>query len=353
MRVVAIGNKNSGPFYHRVILPMWSMADVDVRVGFGFDKLLFDKPVDIVMYNRDLREDIMAELKGLQKTHGFKFVVDVDDFWELDSFHVLSQEYKRSDYATIQIKHISEADLVFTTHSRLAEAIEPYNPNVHVLPNAIPHRGQFDIEREESEFVRLFWQGSNTHQKDIEILEMPIDRLNKLSRQIKMIFGGMIEVGMVVNGHTITEEDETLYIMRHMALIYTAGLKHQYKLLPVEPITSYYSMYKHADICLTPLVHSPFNRMKSNLKILEAANLALPVIASQVHPYLDMPVRYCMRGTDWVEHIKDLVANPEKRLDEGERLKAFCDDNFSFDKINTHRKQILEYAAKGQAIFRG
>ena len=128
-----------------------------------------------------------------------------------------------------------------------------------------------------------------------------------------------------------------------MAISYTANLKLQYKLIPAKPITNYYSMYAHADISLVPLVNNHFNRMKSNLKVMEAANVGIPVIASGVNPYLELPINYCIRATDWTNHIKRLVRFPRRREDEGETLREFCDVHFNFEKINLERKQILEY----------
>ena len=126
---------------------------------------------------------------------------------------------------------------------------------------------------------------------------------------------------------------------------YTAKLKHQYEIIEYGPITDYYKHYAKADICLVPLVNSRFNSMKSNLKILEAANLGLPVIASGVHPYLNMPVNYCKNGRDWEGHIKRLVQWPARRKEEGQRLAEFCNEHFNFNKINNERRQILEYVA--------
>jgi glycosyltransferase involved in cell wall biosynthesis len=181
----------------------------------------------------------------------------------------------------------------------------------------------------------LFWQGSITHRKDIEILERPIDQLNKIASKIKMVMAGYHK-----------DEDEWY----SMALTYTAQTKHQYKLIEGAPVARYYEGYKHADICLVPLVKSKFNGYKSNLKVLEAANLGLPVIASMVDPYLNMPLLYAKCGSDWVKHITRLVNSKKRRKEAGAELKEFCDTHYNFHKINNERKQILEYEAKKVSV---
>jgi glycosyltransferase involved in cell wall biosynthesis len=290
----------------------------------------FEKGCDIFLYNRILPSHCDEQIAALKKTYGFKTVVDIDDYWELDKHHVLHEVYQVDQFAFHQIRHIVDADAVLTTHERLADEIREYNRVVYVCPNAIPKQGQFDIVHEPYHLVRFFWQGSDTHKEDIGILERPIEMLGKLSPKIKMIMAGY------------AEESPS---WGPMLEAYTAKLKHQYEIIPYSPITDYYKHYAKADVCLVPLCNSRFNRMKSNLKILEAANMSLPVIASAVHPYLEMPVNYCRSGRDWVGHIKRLTEWPMQRREEGQRLAEFCWRHYNFQTINNERRQALEYVA--------
>jgi glycosyltransferase involved in cell wall biosynthesis len=150
---------------------------------------------------------------------------------------------------------------------------------------------------------------------------------------------------MVMAGYTEDHEE-----WHNMVLNYTAGLKHQYKLIPFAPVSNYYKAYSEADICLIPLVNSKFNRHKSPLKVLEAANMGLPVIASHVHPYLDFPVFYCNNSSDWIRHIKSLIRSRGNRNEAGAKLKEYCDQHYNFNKINQERKQVLEYVASRQTV---
>jgi glycosyltransferase involved in cell wall biosynthesis len=335
MRVIAYVNKDSGPSYHRLIVPLMLMEGVQVFITNDLREEHFEKGCSIFIYNRVLPLSAHPIVERLQKLYGFKIVVDVDDWWILDPHHVLYQTYLDQDFATKQIHHLTAADAVFCTHERLAAEIKPHNPNVYILPNAIPHQGQYDLIREPYYLTRLFWQGSDTHKADIEILASVAHKLAPISPKIKMIMSG--------------------YVPDHeqwdaMARTYTAGLKHQYKLIPFAPVTNYYNAYAHADICLVPLVNSPFNRMKSNLKVLEAANLGLPCVVSQVHPYLDMPVLYAKHPNCWVKHIKRLVASRKACREAGAELKEWCDVHYDFHKINKHRKQVLEYISSKQTV---
>lgn len=330
MRIIAYVNGNSGPSYHRIITPLMLMKDVDVFVTNDLRVEHFEKGCDLFMYNRILPDHALPILKELQSRYEFKICVDLDDFWELDEHHVLYQHYRDIDFAGKQIQQIKDADVVLVTHDRLAEEVTVYNRNVHVCPNAIPKAGQFDIEREPHYLTRLFWQGSDTHREDIAILKAPIEKLGPIAGKIKMIMAGY------------AEDHEDWF---HMVHDYTANLKHQYKLIPYANIDQYYVAYAHADICLVPLLNSKFNRHKSNLKILEAANLGLPVIASEVHPYLDMPVFYAKHAGDWVKYIKRLSESRKRQREAGQQLAEYCAEHFNFNKINNMRKQVFEYEA--------
>lgn len=327
MKIVAFANKNSGPGYHRIIMPLLLMKDVDVYVTNNLkDEDL--EGCDVFMYNRVLPPEAFEQIHLLQKQHGFRICVDIDDYWELDPHHILFDHYQEINFAFTQISQISAADIILTTHDRLADEIKHLNKNVHVCPNAIPHEGQFAITTEPHYLTRLFWQGSITHREDIGIIKTAVNALGPLSAKIKMVMAGYTE-----------GEPE----WHKMAIDYTANLKHQYKLILGELVSDYYKSYQHADICLIPLLNSKFNRHKSNLKVLEAANMGLPVICSQVHPYMDLPVLYAKSSVDWVKHIERLLKSRKRQKEAGQELKEYCDIHFNFYKINEHRKQILSH----------
>lgn len=338
MRIIAFANQNSGPGYHRVYLPLMNMDGPDVFVTNCLLPEHFEGR-DIFFYNRMLfergEECGPENLLKLKEKHGFRIVLDIDDWWILDKRHILYETYESTDWVAKEISHIRAADAILTTHERLADAICDVLPaheagKVHICPNSIPRIDQFNITRTPSDMVRLFWQGSATHLEDIQLLERPIEALGPIAKKVRMVMAGF------------HKDYEEWHVMANM---FTAGLKTQYKLIDGAEAKDYYAAYAEADICLVPLVNSPFNRMKSNLKILEAANLGLPVIASGVHPYLDMPVSYCKSSRDWIGHIKRLVQWPERRREEGQRLAEYCREHYDFNKINNERRQILEHVA--------
>lgn len=319
MRILGLVNNNSGAGMHRILMPLLLMKGIDAYITNAVTEADFDKGCDWIYYNRHTSNNILE----LRERYNFKVAVDVDDHWELDYHHIAYGDYKINNYTALQIKHLQLADVVTTTHERLAEKIYPYNQNVIICPNAIPNHEYFSFNKTESKKVRLFWQGSITHEKDIELLRNPFKRLDKS----KFL--------MVMAGYTKHEAWD------RMVSSYTNGLDLKGSILPGASPFEYYKNYAYADVCLAPLIDSKFNGMKSNLKVLEAAHAGLPVVASCVNPYLGLPVLYVKKQTDWIKHINDLAKSSNLRKELGEELKWHCDTHFNFDKINEIRKQTV------------
>lgn len=325
MSILGLVSKDSGPGFHRVLMPLLLMPGVNARITNFADEAELEKGYHTVYYNRYVDDSVLE----LCTKKGLKIAVDVDDHWHLHPQHIAYGDYKRNDFAAIQKRHIQRADVVTTTHERLAAQIYPLNKNVMVLPNAIPeHHQYFPVCNQPGERVRLFWQGSITHQADLRLLAPAIKGIqndSELSRQLMMVLCGYTQ-------HSAWDA---------MVATYTNSLKLKGAIMPAASPFEYYSNYRLADICLAPLLKNNFNAFKSNLKILEAAHSALPVIASEIHPYLNMPVLYAAKPADWLKHIRALVNEPAMRAQLGKRLHAYCAQHYNFDIINQQRKQLL------------
>lgn len=282
------------------------------------------KGCDVVFFNRIISSTSLNRVLELKEKYGFKMICDMDDHWYLGPDHYLYKSYQSLNISELIEAYIKESDHVFVTHERLFHDVFPINQNVHILPNAIPRFGQFDIEKTESEFIRLFWAGGVTHRRDIEVLSGPVRRFN-------------FPVQMVMGGYSENPE------YKAMAAAYTNGGRLRNNLINALPVDEYYKAYQECDIALIPLKETKFNSYKSNLKILEAANIGAPCIVSKVHPYLDFPedlINYVENQSDWYRQVKRLIKGWG---DQGERLREYCNEHFNFFKINDQRKQIIEY----------
>jgi glycosyltransferase involved in cell wall biosynthesis len=94
------------------------------------------------------------------------------------------------------------------------------------------------------------------------------------------------------------------------------------------------SVARHFDIAVAPLVDSPFNRCKSDLKFLEYAACGLPVVLSRVTPY-SLTVRHGEDGllTDnddesWFRALESLALQPELRARLGAAARRRAETEF-------------------------
>jgi glycosyltransferase involved in cell wall biosynthesis len=319
------------------MLPLLGMEKEAGRIADTIRENEFEEGKwDIVFINRMWGKDDLFELR---KKHGFKLVVDVDDYWILDHRHHDYDLYRDHNVSHKIAEHLRQADLVTVTHERLAERVFPYNSNVIVCPNAIPYgHGQFIDQRTESDKVRLFWAGGISHVDDMKILAAPMQKILKSGLDV------MVNIGGYADSNPFEKS-----VWDKMASYITADGNLPNNAYRGREITQYYDLFVEADVMLIPLIKSNFNQYKSNLKILEAAGKGIPVIVSAVHPYLGFPedlVNYASDTQMWVHWIGKLVSNPKMREEQGQALREYCEKNYNFWQINQLRQLAFETLVK-------
>jgi glycosyltransferase involved in cell wall biosynthesis len=123
-----------------------------------------------------------------------------------------------------------------------------------------------------------------------------------------------------------------------------------------KPATSYAKNYSKFDISLAPIVDHSFNRMKSQLKVIEAGFYKKALIASNVGPYT-IDLKHALKDgnftdgnallvdknknhSDWAKFVKKLVDNPNMIVDMGERLYETVKDRYDLNKVTIDRKEF-------------
>lgn len=333
MKVLGLTSKNSGCGYHRVMVPVSLLPK---ERGFITDQCndeILSQGWDIVLVNRMWHDDLLEQ----RKKYGFKLVVDMDDYWIVDHYHISAMDYGSSNWDLQIVKFMKAADMVTCTHERLAERIYPYNKNVVILPNAIPYgEFQFNENKTESDRVRLFWAGGISHEPDLKLLRQPISKIKGgfIEDKVKMLIGGFSDANY-------TEQKA----WNAMTGYFTGNMQLESAAIKAMDVFSYYAMYEHCDVSLVPLRKSNFNAYKSNLKILEAAGKKAPVICSSVHPYLGFPedlVNYAHEDKMWLHWMHRLVESEQMRKEQGEALREYVDKHYNFKEINLARRAAFD-----------
>lgn len=324
MRILALTSKQSGVGYHRIMMPLVHLQKDYCLITDTLDEEIVNNNYDILILNRMLTGITPKQLDEWRTKYGFKIIVDNDDYWELSPSHILYQRYEENNIPGQIIEWMKIADLCTCTHERLADEIREYNTNVEIIPNALPYSDeQFMDNKIDSKLIRLFWSGSGTHEKDMDILRNPMKRIN-------------FPVRTIIAGYNDGEKP----IWDRMIGAFTNGLKLNPTIYNYTEVTKYMGAYSDSDISLIPLVDNKFNNLKSNLKVLETAAKHNPAIVSHVHPYKGMPCCYIDSQRDWYYWINLLTHDESARVFYGEELHRYCVKHYSLEVVNKHRLAI-------------
>lgn len=333
--------------YHRVTLPMTFLKkqnDKDVfLVAFeGRDSLHGDhiSDQDIVFFNRIPPFDLNSMIK-LRSAHGmrFKLVMDIDDWWQLYPKHIEYGNWQKNKMEKNLIENMEKSDMIFTTNDRLAEKVDKYNQNVKVLPNALPYGAtQFtDNKGQVDDIIKFIYAGGRSHYWDIKTIEnVFIKSKGDLSIYSKSEY--------ILGGFSMNDP--------YWAGVYNIMDKSGSVIKKARaPIMQYMNLYNGSHVSLCPLENNMFNSYKSNLKVLEAGCKKMPVIASNIWPYLQDEEMHgkglilCNKTSDWIDAIRFFIKNPEKIKEYGNALYEYVSRKYNLHEVNElrykHFKSIL------------
>lgn len=335
--LIPIIKMTSGCDYHRLWLPLSEMG-MDLNRFSNKTVGDFAKEMKILFFNRITGGPIDDFVK-MRKEHGFKIVMDLDDYWELYPNHILYRHWYQTGMNTDIINHLKASDAVIVTTSLLADKVREINPNVHVIPNTLPYdTGQFKADKEESEFLRFSYAGGSSHFHDIQCLKVPFQKTlnDKAFEKTKFILAGYDD----------RDATSKLFWDKMSRAFSLNGKLRNFETRGTLPLQSYMMHYNYTDITLAPLDDYIFNRYKSNLKILESAAKYNPCIASKVSPYIDEPVKLLVdfghNAATWFDRLKFCAKNPNFVKESGQALGEYCRTVYNMKDANEHRRQLFE-----------
>jgi hypothetical protein len=130
-----------------------------------------------------------------------------------------------------------------------------------------------------------------------------------------------------------------------------------YERVWTKPITTYATNYNNFDIALAPLEENIFNKVKSQLKVIESGFFKKALIAQNYGPYKIDCINAWEKGNwnpkgnallvdsvknhkEWYEHMKRLIKNPNAVVDLGEKLYETVKDRYHINTVTHQRKDF-------------
>ena len=295
---------------------------------FSDDKI---SDYDIIQFHKGYYSQKAVEIA---RRNGLYTIVDFDDYWDVPYGHLLYKEYQKGNTPKFFEGQLRQFDAVTVTTPWLAEAVKPFNKNVHVLPNAIdPDEPQFRIHTVKSDKLRLGWIGGVCHLPDIELMRGLNNRLSNSEPKGKYtlnLFG--YKQGTIFDNYCDVLTDNGKYL-------------DGFQLYPNKKAQTYTQYYNMLDVALVPLVDSKFNNLKSELKLIEAGFFKKAAIVSDVLPYSPLLNGNCLKvkkHQDWFKHIKYLINNPDRVKELGDNLYETVKTRFDQNTVSNDRYEIYK-----------
>ena len=363
---------------------------IDIIYDPSYDDMNFWKKYQIVSFHRSIGPDFEKSHELIQKlnTMGIITVCDIDDYWMPGKEHPIHEIIMFNKINEKIVANLKVAKYVTTTTTLFADEIRKYNKNVFVLPNAInPNEPQFKEPTLESDRLRFGWLGGSSHLHDIQILNEGFNKLTKYQDKVQYVLCGFDTRGTVTEINSQTGEhvkrnikpDETVWAQyekiftqdykivsdeykKHLLLynqdIFPNEMAESYLRVWTKPVTSYAKNYSKFDVSLAPIKNHMFNRMKSQLKVIEAGFYKKALIASNIGPY-SLDLKHCLKNgefvdgnallvdevrnhSDWAKYMEKLIKNPNMAKDMGERLYETVKDKYDLNIVTKDRAEFYK-----------
>ena len=326
-------------------------VDIDYTPNFGDVSKL--KKYQIVHFHRNIGHDYDATPKIIKylRSMGIVTVMDIDDYWSPGPEHPIHKIIVQHGINKKIIENIKEVDYVTTTTSLFANEIKKLNKNVFIFPNAIdPKEKQFNEPTPPSEKIRVGWLGGSSHLHDLELLKGFITKMGKeVQEKTKLVVCGFDTRGTVTqinpqtgeetkrdilphetvwskyekiftNNYSTIDSDYQKFLEQFKELPYNVDYELPYERVWTKPVTSYAMNYSKFDISLAPIKDHMFNRMKSQLKVIEAGFYKKALIASDIGPY-QLDLQHCLKNGEFVEGNAILIPKQRNHSDWGKAIK--------------------------------
>ena len=363
---------------------------IDIIYDVPMNNMEFWKKYQIIAFHRSLSPDFEASCELIQKLNGMGIVTidDIDDYWMPTKEHPIHDVIRFNKINEKITANLKVAKYVTTTTTIFADEIMKLNKNVVIFPNAInPNEPQFKEPTPESDRLRIGWLGGSSHLHDLQLLDQSFSKLTQYKDKLQYVLCGFDTRGSVteINSQTgehkkrdilpnetvwanyekiftqnysTVSEDYKKYLNMFTADAYPNEMSEPYLRVWTKPVQSYAKNYSKFDVSLAPIKNHIFNRMKSQLKVIESGFYKKAIIASNLGPYT-IDLKHCLdhgnfvdgnallvdenrNHSDWAKFIEKLVKNPNMAKDMGERLYETVKDKYDLNVVTKARAEFYK-----------
>ncbi len=360
---------------------------VDIDYQPQINNINYWKQYQIVHIHRNIGANYeqTPNIINFLKSLGIVVVIDIDDYWLPGKEHPIHSLIVQDKIHEKIMANLKVASYITTTTNIFADEIMRLNKNVVIFPNAInPTEPQFNQPTEKSDRTRIGWLGGSSHLHDLKLLEGFVIKNITLKDKIQYVLCGFDVRGTITeinqqtgerkqraikpeetvwaryeelftNNYSIINEDYKKFLLEFKEEEYGIPSELPYRRVWTKPVNTYASNYSKFDISMAPIKNHIFNRVKSQLKVIEAGFYKKALVASDIGPYTIDLTHSIKNGTfgdgnallvkeernhsDWAKFLKILVNNPNLVVDMGERLYETVKDKYDLRNVTKDRAE--------------
>lgn len=274
---------------------------------------------DVVIVQRQVTQQNFQAIKQM-KAVGLKVIYDTDDnLWALQASNPHKELFDthKDGFGMCAM----ECDAITVSTKGLQSAVRGQLPKfkgeILICPNAMDFNLFQPVSvKKNPDTVVLGWAGSNTHNADVKDAWEILPDVMREHDNVYMEFVGTAPPPSLL-GHPRVRLRRFVPVGEFMSRLSSWGW----------------------DITLAPLEDNRFNRSKSNIKMLEAGALSIPILISSVQPYDefcalgDLNWLKCSTPIQWKNKLNELIKEPELRNLYGERIKRVSQQWFDIKTL--------------------
>lgn len=397
VKILVIPSDRTGVGYWRSVQPHVRLEemypeyfDVDIvyvdELNTKQDLEKFFASYDLIHIHKQLDKGL--HLINMIKFLGVKVIVDVDDNWNLGNYHPMSLTAKKERWDIPIKEHLKLADYVSTTTDIFANEVKKLNKNALVFPNAVnPTEDQFVPKPTTSNRLRFGIICGSSHKYDIELLSSMVSKLPKeYLDKVQFVLCGFDTNGtrtihymdtgktiqrpiepkesvwyeyekILTNNYSTVSEDHKRFLNMFVKNVEYPNLDEPYRRCWTKNISEYATHYNNIDVLLVPLKECDFNKVKSQLKVVEAGFFHKAIIAQNYGPYtIDLKSMIGKGGEvddsgnallvdssknhkQWTKYIMKLVDNPQMVTKLQDNLYETVKDKYNLDTVTKYRAE--------------
>jgi glycosyltransferase involved in cell wall biosynthesis len=211
---------------------------------------------------------------------------------------------------------------------RIQDAVRQHNKNTVVIPNAFPY-GQENYTHTNwtaGYKTRFLYAGGVSHLKDVELMSNAFDKIGTtaaVKNNARFLIAGYtppmrkqffspLDMKLDNNNYNIVQRG----VGEWDKMVSVFNRTQCAEVLPSRDLVDYIDFYDYADVSLVPLRDHSWNRLKSVLKLAEAAN-------------------------NWLQNIKQCIQESTERRERGLALGEYAKKNWELTEWNKVRKQVF------------